>query len=364
MKKITLLGLLFVAAIVLAACGGASDNKATADKPSTVPPTKEELVALDRQAQEAWKSHDSKFFETFLSDNFIGFGSTRWTDKQSAINDVTNHKCQVNTFTMDEPLMKMVGPDVAVVTYKGTYDGACEGKKMPNTRAVTVFVRKATFWLAAYHSETAIMTPPAGDKKAGAKTEPAAKKEPANSAKAPAAKTDGANTASPVDADVKKDANAETADKKAADEKKAADAGTANSSAPASTITSKDPALTDALLAVEKTGWEAWKDHDAKKLDEITTKDVMFVDPTGNFAPDKAATLKSWAGEPPCNVSSVSVTDAQSSSVTAEVGILTYKGTAVGTCGDQKLTPVWGGTVFFNEGGNWKAAFAVEQPMM
>ena len=78
---------------------------------------------------------------------------------------------------------------------------------------------------------------------------------------------------------------------------------------------------------------------------------------------DKAATLKDWAGDPPCNVSSVSVTDAQSSSVTAEVGILTYKGTAVGTCGDQKLTPLWGGTVFFNEGGNWKATFMIEQPM-
>ena len=359
MKKITLLGLLFVAAILSAACGGASDNKATADKPSTVPPTKEELVALDRQAQDAWKSHDSKFFETFLSDNFIGFGNTRWTDKQSAINDVANHKCDIKTITMEEPVMKMVGPDVAVVTYKANYDGTCDGKKMPNTRAATVFVRKATFWLGAYHSETAIVTPPAGDKKA-----PAAKKEPSNTAKAPAAKSGNTNSApASGEVDVKKDVNNETADKKAADEKKAADAGAANSTSSGATITSKDPALTEALLAVEKIGWEAWKDHDAKKLDEITTKDMMFVNPMGVFAPDKAATLKDWAGDPPCNVSSVSITDAQSSSVTAEVGILTYKGTAVGTCGDQKLTPLWGGTVFFNEGGNWKAAFMIEQPM-
>jgi ketosteroid isomerase-like protein len=111
-------------------------------------------------------------------------------------------------------------------------------------------------------------------------------------------------------------------------------------------------------MAVEKEGWEAWKDKDAKKLDEITTKDVSFMDPAGNLYPDKSSTLKAWAE--PCTVTSVDVTEPHSVSLTTDVGFLTYKGTAAGTCGDQKLSPLWGLSVFIRENGNWKIAFMNE----
>jgi ketosteroid isomerase-like protein len=119
--------------------------------------------------------------------------------------------------------------------------------------------------------------------------------------------------------------------------------------------------MTDALMAIEKSGWEAWKARDAKKLEEVTTKDITFVDEFGNATADKASTIKAWT-EPKCDIKSVGVTDGSSISVTSDVSILTFKGTPDGTCDGGKLGSVWGATIYMKEGDTWKASFIVELP--
>jgi hypothetical protein len=49
--------------------------------------------------------------------------------------------------------------------------------------------------------------------------------------------------------------------------------------------------------------------------------------------------------------------------ITKDAAILTFKGTAVGTCGDMKLEPLWGTTVAVKEGDVWKAVYIFETPM-
>jgi hypothetical protein len=36
-------------------------------------------------------------------------------------------------------------------------------------------------------------------------------------------------------------------------------------------------ASTDAMLAVEKTVWEAWRAHDGKKIEDLTAKEISFI---------------------------------------------------------------------------------------
>src|SRR6202011_5722073 len=68
-------------------------------------------------------------------------------------------------------------------------------------------------------------------------------------------------------------------------------------------------ARTDAMLAVERAVWEAWREHDAKKLADLTARDISFINIFGIYLATKADALKNWSGTG-CEVKSVGITDA------------------------------------------------------
>ena len=90
-------------------------------------------------------------------------------------------------------------------------------------------------------------------------------------------------------------------------------------------------ANTDALVKVELALWEAWKAKDARKLDELTAKDLSFVNIFGTSFATKADAMQDWTGGN-CEVKSVSVTDGFATALSPTVEMLTRKGTADGTC--------------------------------
>jgi len=339
--------LMLAAAVIFAACGAPAENKpantantanANVSKPVSSAPTKDDLMALDKQANEAWKSHDTKFFETFLDDKFSGYGMKGRWDKSSAIKDIADHKCDVKGFTIDDPQMKMISPEVAVLTYKVTTDGTCEGHKIEPARSTSVFVKRGDKWLGAYHSETNIVeakAPASSDKKAEIKKEDDTARKP-----------ESKDTRSGLEAKVAAPA-----------------APAAPGAAPASNAAkpANDTSMTDALAAIEKSGWEAWKAHDAQKLQDVTTKDLSFADAMGKYFPDKASTIAEWT-KAGCDVKSVNISDPFSVSLTADVAILLFKGTAAGTCDGEKLGALNAATVYQKDGDAWKASFITEIP--
>src|SRR5262249_24889950 len=118
---------------------------------------------------------------------------------------------------------------------------------------------------------------------------------------------------------------------------------------------------TDAMLAVEKAGWEAWKARDPKKLEELTTKDLSFVELFGNYSATKADTIKSWT-EGKDEIKSTNWTDAAGESLSPTLGVLMFKGSADGTCDGQKVMPLYGTSFYVKEGDSWKLAFGFESP--
>lgn len=278
--------------------------------PKAAAPTKEALVAMENKAFDAWKNKDGKFFEGFLTDNFVMFdGKGNHLDKAATVKMIGEHKCDLKSFSFSDEKMTMAGADAAIVTMKVTSDGTCGGQKMPSpVISASVYVRSGDTWKGAYHNEVPVV-------------------DPKNM------KADASKPAPPA----KKD---ETAGKK-----DAADSG----------------AITDQLVALEKKGWEAWKAGDTKTLDEITHKDLMFVNLFGNVYATKADTIKAWT-EPKCDVKSYSVTDGHGVSLTKDASILLFKGSAEGTCGDAKLSSLWGTSIFVKEGETWKLAYMFETP--
>src|SRR5580693_9107928 len=123
MTKIKNVVLAAAAALVLTACSGNApanngNTANTAAKTAPGAPTKDALVTLEKSAYEAWKSKDAKFWDTFLSDKFVGYGSTGKLDKASATKEYTGADCEIKSYALSEGQLSSLGEDAALITYK------------------------------------------------------------------------------------------------------------------------------------------------------------------------------------------------------------------------------------------------------
>jgi ketosteroid isomerase-like protein len=332
MNKFLKLTMFASAVLALGSCGGgATDNKpgnttsTNAAKPAAAAPTLDALVALDKQANEAYFKSDAKFFEGFLNDKFVMLEGGQRMNKAAIVKMIAGGKCEVKDWKLEDPQMAIIDADTAVLSYKNSADGTCNGPdgkpmKVPSPmRAATVWVRNGDKWQPVFHGENAILDP---------KATPAAKSSPAAPAKTDA-KTDEA----------RKD--------------------TADTPAPP-----PPGANTEALVKIELSGWEAWKAKDAKKLEEFTAKNVSILGGDGSWMNNKADIVKFWAEMPCENVKNVSVTEGFSTALSPTVEMLTFKGTSDGTCFGQKNGVQPSMSIYVKEGDAWKLAFGFSAATM
>jgi hypothetical protein len=310
MANVKYLALAVAAAFIYAACARdalANDADATksAEKAAHTQSTTLALVTLEKSAYAAWKSKDAKFWDTFLSDKFVGWGTSGKLDKASAKKEYTGADCEIKSYALSEERVSPRGKQAALITYKATVDGTCGGQKIPvNSWSAGVYVRDGGRWKAAFHSQAAVVNPEV----------PPLKPVYQNGAR-------GDDTAEPT----------------------APDAGTGT------------------LLAIEAAVWEAWKDHDARKLSDLMAEDISFINIFGVYLANKADGLKNWSGTG-CDVKSVGVTDAAASMLSPTVGILTFKATADGNCFGEKVGPIWGSSIYVKYGDAWKWTFGINVP--
>ena len=309
MAKIVHFGLTAAAAFILATCGGnVLANNANADdtpeRTASAGPTKVALITLEKSAYEAWKSKDAKFWVTFLSDKFVGWGSFGKLDKASATKEYTGTDCEIKSYALSDEQLSSLGKDAALITYKATVNGTCGGQQLPtNSRAAAIYVRDDGKWKRAFHARAAIVDP--------------------------------------------KEILAKPANRQQALHEDSAQPTNRN-------------ARTDAMLAIERDVWEAWRAHDAKKL-AVTAKDISFINIFGVYLATKTDSMQDWSGTY-SDVKSVRLTDAMGTMLSPTVGILTFKAAADGTCYGQKVGPVWGSSVYVKYGDVWKWTFGINLP--
>ena len=277
----------------------------TAEKTEHAGPTKVGLVTLEKSAYAAWKSKDAKFWDTFLSDKFVGWGSSGRLDKAYATKEFTGADCAIKSYALSDEQMRPLGKGAALITYKIIVDGTCGGREVPaDSWAASVYVRDGDQWKAAFHAAAPVVDPKAELIK------PAGKKKAAHHEVQSAAL----------------------------------------------------PASADSLLAVEKTVWEAWRAHDGKKLEELTAQDISFINIFGTYFATKADALKDWTGAG-CDVKSVSVTEGVRTMLSPTTSILTFNGSADGTCSGQEVNSIiWGTSIYVKHGDAWKWSFGINVP--
>ncbi len=268
-------------------------------------PTKDELLGLEKSAYEAWKSRDAKFWDAFLWDNFVGYGSSGRLDKALASKEYTGVDCAIKSYILSDEQMQLFGNEVALITFKAKVNGTCGGQEVPSdSRAASMYVRAGAQWKKAFHAESAIVDPIKFQAK------PVLKKGIPNQGEAIPAHRD---------------------------------------------------AGTDAMLRMEKKVWEAWRAHDGKSIETLTARDLSFINIFGTYFANKADALENWTGTG-CDVKSVSISDAVGMMLSPTVGILTFRGGAEGSCYGQKVGPIWGTSVYVKYGDDWKWAFGINVP--
>lgn len=268
-------------------------------------PAKAALITLEKSAYGAWKSKDMKFWDTFLSDKFVGWDSLGKLDKASAIREYARADCEMESYALSDEQATLLGKDAALITYQATVNGKDGGQKVPTSSWVAgVYVCEDVRWKRAFHAQAPIVDPRATLAK------PSDRQEAAN------------------------DDDAQPTNKEAG---------------------------TDAVVVAERAVWEAWRTHDAKKLAELTAKDISFINIFGVYLPTKADALREWSATY-CDIESVSISDAANTALSPTIALLTFKAIADGTCYGQKVGPVWGTSVYVKDADVWKWTFGINLP--
>src|SRR5476651_1974415 len=103
--------------VLIVCCGNVLANNAnaaqTAEKIAHAAPTKVALVTLEKSAYAAWKSKDAKFWDTFLLDKFVGWGSSGRLDKASATKEFTGADCTIKSYALSDEQMSPLGKGAA-----------------------------------------------------------------------------------------------------------------------------------------------------------------------------------------------------------------------------------------------------------
>lgn len=116
------------------------------------------ITKMENDAVKADLAGDPSFYQNNVADDWTG-GTSRgtWDTKQSVLadmKDVKNNKIKSENIS---DLMVRVHGDVAIATYKSTYDALIKGQQYARTVLTTdTFMRQNTAWkLIASHSSQA-----------------------------------------------------------------------------------------------------------------------------------------------------------------------------------------------------------------
>jgi len=113
------------------------------------------------------------------------------------------------------------------------------------------------------------------------------------------------------------------------------------------------------IIALEKAGWEAWKNKDAKWYQTNLTEDYLLVNSEG--VRNKTQTVKSIASE--CEVKSYSLDNFKFVMLDKNTALLTYTGMQDAVCNGKTIpATVRSSAVYVKRGGKWLAALYMETP--
>jgi uncharacterized protein (TIGR02246 family) len=113
--------------------------------------------------------------------------------------------------------------------------------------------------------------------------------------------------------------------------------------------------LKEEIVAVEKSSWKAYANHDVKAYGDTMTDDAVVVAASGEALMGKKEILADLSSAN-CNVKSFDLADTKLRQLSADVAILTYNLTQDVTCEAKLPTKVFATAIYVRQGGKWRWA--------
>jgi len=130
--------------IIFGVTTGASAWAAEANDDASV---KNEIVALEQRSWVAWKGHDGKFFERFLTSDHVEVEPGGVIGKAEVVASVAGPACSVESYALGEMKFTRITADVAALTYSASQKATCSGKSVPSPAWTTsIYVRRDGRW--------------------------------------------------------------------------------------------------------------------------------------------------------------------------------------------------------------------------
>src|SRR6185312_7324124 len=104
-------------------------------------PLEEELISMEKASWVAWKSHDSRFYESFLSDDHLEVHGLGVGGKAGVVALVGSGACNVESYTLDHFEFRRLAADAAVPS---------------PVRATSVFARRDGHWVNVLYQHSAV----------------------------------------------------------------------------------------------------------------------------------------------------------------------------------------------------------------
>ena len=170
MKRITLLAALLVAASACSTTTPTNNStptntnaNASATPKAEAAATDADIIAKEKEINEALKSDDKTAFGNMLTDDFVLVVSDAVYDKAGTMQGVKEFK--ITEISFSDWKVLMLDKDTAVVTYKSKSKGVAGSQEIPEMTvyATSAWVKRGDKWMGIYHQETEAKEAPKGE---------------------------------------------------------------------------------------------------------------------------------------------------------------------------------------------------------
>ena len=116
---------------------------------------RETIIAIERQAWEAWKRKDASFFRATLLPNAAYVSATGVSTREEIAHQIETDNCAVGGYVLRNEEVHSLSPDVALVTLRAMSDVTCGDQAIHSDAwSSTVYVRDGDSWRVSFHQET------------------------------------------------------------------------------------------------------------------------------------------------------------------------------------------------------------------
>lgn len=145
-------------ALLMLALGATVLFAQSAMKSSRKAATEHKIQKLETSLWQAWKDHNARPFDEYLTGDSIDLGSTHNRGKTDIVKEITSHSCKVTSFSLSGFAYLWLDANSLIITYTGMQEGSCNGNKLPaKVNASSVWVKRGGKWMNPFHQESPAM---------------------------------------------------------------------------------------------------------------------------------------------------------------------------------------------------------------